>query len=93
MAGSAHAYVSGEHGGILRVDREKKLGGLLEGPAVWICGDYHTGNFGPMAALDGRIAIRAVVLGWSEEEVAGMSIFDCSILTTWIAPRTGFELT
>ena len=28
------------------------------GPAVWICGDCHVGNLGPIAAADGSIAIQ-----------------------------------
>jgi hypothetical protein len=36
----------------------QKRGTLPEGPAVWICGDFHAGNLGPVAALDGRIAIQ-----------------------------------
>src|SRR4029077_1898923 len=29
-----------------------------EGPPVWICGDRHVGNLGPLAATDGRIEIQ-----------------------------------
>jgi uncharacterized protein (DUF2252 family) len=32
-------------------------GTLPEGP-VWICGDCHVGNLGPVAAMDGHIAIQ-----------------------------------
>jgi uncharacterized protein (DUF2252 family) len=31
---------------------------LPEGPSIWICGDCHAGNLGPVAAMDGRIAIQ-----------------------------------
>ena len=28
------------------------------GPAVWICGDCHTGNLGPVADVKGRVEIQ-----------------------------------
>jgi len=28
------------------------------GPAVWICGDCHIGNLGPLADAKGRVAIQ-----------------------------------
>jgi uncharacterized protein (DUF2252 family) len=31
---------------------------LPEGPPVWICGDCHVGNLGPVAGVDGRVAIQ-----------------------------------
>ena len=31
---------------------------LPEGPPVWICGDCHVGNLGPVASTDGAIAIQ-----------------------------------
>jgi uncharacterized protein (DUF2252 family) len=31
---------------------------LPEGPPVWICGDCHIGNLGPVAGVDGRVAIQ-----------------------------------
>jgi uncharacterized protein (DUF2252 family) len=31
---------------------------LPEGPAVWICGDCHTGNLGPVADANGRVEIQ-----------------------------------
>src|ERR1700712_3601247 len=36
---------------------EQKSGVLPEGPAVWICGDCHVGNLGPVAGADGSVAI------------------------------------
>jgi uncharacterized protein (DUF2252 family) len=37
---------------------ESKTGKLLpEGPPVWICGDCHVGNLGPMADAHGRVKI------------------------------------
>ena len=31
---------------------------LPAGPDIWICGDCHTGNLGPVADLDGEIDIQ-----------------------------------
>jgi uncharacterized protein (DUF2252 family) len=58
MARSAHAYVRGNtrkfYEWIDRADLEK----IPRGPAVWICGDCHTGNLGPIADPKGNIDIQ-----------------------------------
>jgi uncharacterized protein (DUF2252 family) len=58
MARSAHAYVRGSTVKFYEWLDERKRGTLPEGPPVWICGDCHAGNLGPVAALDGRVAIQ-----------------------------------
>jgi uncharacterized protein (DUF2252 family) len=58
MARSAHAYVRGSTVKFYEWLETQKRGHLPEGPAVWICGDCHAGNLGPVAAVDGRIAIQ-----------------------------------
>jgi uncharacterized protein (DUF2252 family) len=58
MARSAHAYVRGSTVRFYQWLEDQKRGTLPEGPPVWICGDCHAGNLGPVAALDGRIAIQ-----------------------------------
>jgi uncharacterized protein (DUF2252 family) len=58
MARSAHAYVRGSTVKFYEWLEDQKRGSLPEGPPVWICGDCHAGNLGPVAALDGRIAIQ-----------------------------------
>jgi uncharacterized protein (DUF2252 family) len=58
MARSAHAYVRGSTVKFYEWLDTQKRGTLPEGPAIWICGDCHAGNLGPVAALDGRIAIQ-----------------------------------
>jgi uncharacterized protein (DUF2252 family) len=58
MAGSAHAYVRGSTEKFYQWLEEQKRGTLPEGPAVWICGDCHVGNLGPVASTDGRVAIQ-----------------------------------
>jgi uncharacterized protein (DUF2252 family) len=58
MATSAHAYVRGSTAKFYQWLEEQKRGALPEGPAVWICGDCHVGNLGPVASADGRVAIQ-----------------------------------
>jgi uncharacterized protein (DUF2252 family) len=58
MARSAHAYVRGSTVKFYEWLEAQKRGHLPEGPAVWICGDCHAGNLGPVAATDGRVAIQ-----------------------------------
>ncbi|HEV2619433.1 MAG TPA: DUF2252 family protein [Acidobacteriaceae bacterium] len=58
MASSAHAYVRGNTRQFyewLLTDSGKRV---PQGPPVWICGDCHVGNLGPLASADGRIAIQ-----------------------------------
>ena len=58
MARSAHAYVRGSTVKFYEWLEAQKRGTLPEGPPVWICGDCHAGNLGPVAATDGRITIQ-----------------------------------
>jgi uncharacterized protein (DUF2252 family) len=58
MARSAHAYVRGSTVQFYEWLVAQKRGTLPEGPPVWICGDCHAGNLGPVASVDGRIAIQ-----------------------------------
>ena len=56
MARSAHAYVRGN---TLRFYEwlENSKAKLPQGPAVWICGDCHVGNLGPVADAKGKVEI------------------------------------
>src|SRR5580704_11282154 len=57
MARSAHAYVRGNT--VKFYDwLEASAGKVPEGPPVWICGDCHVGNLGPLADTKGRVAIQ-----------------------------------
>jgi uncharacterized protein (DUF2252 family) len=59
MARSTHAYVRGNTRKFyewLAVSPSAK--NLPEGPPVWICGDCHVGNLGPIASADGAIDIQ-----------------------------------
>jgi uncharacterized protein (DUF2252 family) len=58
MAGSAHAYVRGSTVQFYQWLEAQKRGTLPEGPAIWICGDCHAGNLGPIAGVDGRVEIQ-----------------------------------
>jgi uncharacterized protein (DUF2252 family) len=55
MARSAHAYVRGNTQKFYEW-LESAAGKLIpEGPPVWICGDCHIGNIGPVANVKGRV--------------------------------------
>jgi uncharacterized protein (DUF2252 family) len=58
MARSAHAYVRGSTVKFYEWLDQQKRGTLPEGPSVWIRGDCHVGNLGPVASVDGRVAIQ-----------------------------------
>jgi uncharacterized protein (DUF2252 family) len=58
MARSAQAYVRGSTVHFYEWLEAQKRGTLPEGPPIWICGDCHAGNLGPVAAADGRVAIQ-----------------------------------
>jgi len=58
MARSADAYVRGSTVQFYQWLEAQKRGTLPEGPAVWICGDCHAGNLGPVAGVNGRVAIQ-----------------------------------
>jgi uncharacterized protein (DUF2252 family) len=58
MARSAHAYVRGSTVQFYEWLEAQKRGTLPEGPPIWICGDCHAGNLGPVASADGRVAVQ-----------------------------------
>jgi uncharacterized protein (DUF2252 family) len=58
MARSAHAYVRGNTNKFYEWLSGIDGHSLPEGPAVWICGDCHTGNIGPVANAQGRVEIQ-----------------------------------
>lgn len=59
MAESAHAYVRGNTVRFYAwLNSDAVRASLPAGPDVWICGDCHTGNLGPVADLDGKIDIQ-----------------------------------
>jgi uncharacterized protein (DUF2252 family) len=58
MAESAHAYVRGNTSKFYEWLDGIEGHALPDGPAIWICGDCHTGNLGPVANADGRVEIQ-----------------------------------
>lgn len=58
MAKSAHAYVRGNTLKFYQWLEGLPRGTLPEGPPVWICGDCHLSNLGPLADADGAVAIQ-----------------------------------
>jgi uncharacterized protein (DUF2252 family) len=58
MARSAHAYVRGSTIQFYEWLEALKPGTLPEGPPVWICGDCHAGNLGPLADADGNVRVQ-----------------------------------
>jgi uncharacterized protein (DUF2252 family) len=57
MAESAHAYVRGSTMKFYEWLASNKRISFPEGPSVWICGDCHLGNLGPIASVDGSLDI------------------------------------
>jgi uncharacterized protein (DUF2252 family) len=58
MAQSAHAYVRGNTLQFYEWLKKHSARSIPEGPPVWICGDCHVGNIGPLADSKGRIEIQ-----------------------------------
>jgi uncharacterized protein (DUF2252 family) len=58
MASSAHAYVRGSTVQFYRWLEERGRRAVPQGPPVWICGDCHAGNLGPLASADGKIHVQ-----------------------------------
>src|ERR1700743_2644510 len=59
MAMSAHAYVRENTAQFYEWLRSKSVqASIPAGPDIWICGDCHTGNLGPVADVEGDIDIQ-----------------------------------
>jgi uncharacterized protein (DUF2252 family) len=59
MSESAHAYVRGNTVQFYEWLKSKAVqASIPSGPDVWICGDCHTGNLGPVADVNGEIDIQ-----------------------------------
>ena len=57
MARSAHAYVRGSTLRFYDWLGTASKAQLPQGPPIWICGDCHVGNLGPVASSEGRVEI------------------------------------
>jgi uncharacterized protein (DUF2252 family) len=73
MARSAHAYVRGSATRFYEWLDSQRPGTLPEGPAVWICGDCHLGNLGPVADAAGDVAVQIRDL---DQSVIGNPVHD-----------------
>src|ERR1700733_5960816 len=58
MARSAHAYVRGSAVSFYEWRQRSRRVKLPDGPPVWICGDCHVGNLGPLADTKGRVRVQ-----------------------------------
>jgi len=58
MAESSHRYVRGSTVKFYEWLEHLRAGVLPDGPPVWICGDCHMGNLGPVANAAGQIEIQ-----------------------------------
>lgn len=59
MARSTHAYVRGNTAKFYEWLAEAQLAcHLPEGPPIWICGDCHLGNLGPVADAGGKVDVQ-----------------------------------
>jgi uncharacterized protein (DUF2252 family) len=57
MARSAAEHVGGSPEQFYRWLTKAKRGAFPDGPPIWICGDCHTGNLGPLAKARGGFHI------------------------------------
>jgi uncharacterized protein (DUF2252 family) len=57
MARSAHAYVRGSTVQFYQWLNSTRSKHVPQGPPIWICGDCHLGNLGPVADAKGRVRI------------------------------------
>jgi uncharacterized protein (DUF2252 family) len=58
MARSAHAFVRGSTEKFYEWLESKTRCALPDGPPIWICGDCHLGNLGPLADAKGRVLVQ-----------------------------------
>jgi uncharacterized protein (DUF2252 family) len=73
MARSPHAYVRGNTAQFYEWLRSERGNDIPDGPAVWICGDCHIGNLGPVADANGQVRIHIRDL---DQTVIGNPSFD-----------------
>ena len=58
MALSPHAYMRGNTTHYYEWLHSQRGHDLPHGPAIWICGDCHLGNLGPLADIDGNVDVQ-----------------------------------
>ncbi len=58
MALSPHAYMRGNTTRYYEWLHSQRGHSLPHGPAIWICGDCHLGNLGPLADIKGKVDVQ-----------------------------------
>jgi uncharacterized protein (DUF2252 family) len=58
MSQSSQRYVRGNTNQFYELLADPSAPGVPDGPSIWICGDCHVGNLGPVADAGGRIRIQ-----------------------------------
>ena len=58
MARSPHGYVRGNTAKFYEWLNTSPSSSVPQGPAIWICGDCHLSNLGPLADADGRVDVQ-----------------------------------
>lgn len=58
MSWSPHAYVRGNTAQYYEWLHGQHGHAMPQGPAIWICGDCHVGNLGPLADADGHVKVQ-----------------------------------
>src|SRR6202021_455392 len=83
MARSAHAYVRGSTIKFYEWLESSRRTKMPEGPPVWICGDCHVGNLGPVADTKGHVLVQIRDL---DQTVIGNPAHDLVRLGLSLAP-------
>jgi uncharacterized protein (DUF2252 family) len=83
MATSAQAYVRGSTVQFYRWLAKSGKRAVPQGPPVWICGDCHAGNLGPLADADGKIHVQIrdvdqTVIGNPNHDLVRLALSLCS---------------
>lgn len=82
MSRDAHAYVRGSTARFYDWLATGEGQALPTGPMVWICGDAHVGNMGPIACSDGEVAVEIRDL---DQTVVGNPVHDLVRLSLSLA--------
>jgi uncharacterized protein (DUF2252 family) len=82
MSRDAHAYVRGSTARFYEWLATQEGQSLPAGPMVWICGDAHVGNMGPIACVDGAVAVEIRDL---DQTVVGNPVHDLVRLSLSLA--------
>ena len=82
MSRDAHAYVRGSTARFYEWLATQEGQSLPTGPTVWICGDAHVGNMGPIARVDGAVAVEIRDL---DQTVVGNPVHDLVRLSLSLA--------